>query len=245
MAGLFDDVQTDDSIVEDKDTLGGGFGPVDSGLYDLTIKYAYGHVSPNGAKAVSFVFKTEDGKEVKDTQYITSGTKKGVKNFYLDKDGKKNYLPGFSKVNSLCLLTAGKNISALTTEPNTIMLYNFDAKGDVATEVEMITDLVGKTITAGIIKQTEDKVKKNDQSGAYEATGETREVNEMDKYFRHSDGLTVTEIKAKSSEPVFKEKWSDKWTGQSRDKSTGTATAGTPGAPNAYGADAPKENLFG
>ena len=42
-----------DNIAEDKDTLGGGFTILESGVYDATVKYAYLSQAKSGAGAVS------------------------------------------------------------------------------------------------------------------------------------------------------------------------------------------------
>ncbi len=247
---MFDNLKIDDEIQEEKDSLGGGFGPVDSAVYDLEIKHAYTSISAGGAMAMNLLFTTKDGKEIRAQEWMTSGTAKGCKNFYMIKKdgketGKKAYLPGFNAINSLCLLTVGKNISDCdATVKKTIKLYNFDAGEQIPTEVDMVMELVGQTVTAGVIREIVDKKAKNDATGKYEPTGETREINTVDKYFRQRDGLTVVEIKAKAESAEFKQQWADKWTGQIKDSSTAKTTGGTTGAPVASGASAPKENLF-
>lgn len=257
---LFDNLETDDDVREEKDSLGGGFGAVDSGIYDLKVKYAYITESAGGAAAMNLHLETEDGKILRDQQWMTSGKAKGQKNYYMVKEqgketGERAYLPGFNAVNNLCLLTIGKDISkkdgagvqigaAASITEKTIPLYSYDDGGEVPTKVQMVMDLLGQKVTAGVLKQIVDKKKKDDATGEYEPTGETKEVNEVDKYFRQRDGMTVTEIKARATEAAFKDAWAAKYTGEIQDKSCGTATAGTAGTPAASGANAKKENLF-
>lgn len=236
---------TDSNISDEKDSVGGN-GPLESGLHLLTIATAYINKASSGALGLVLSFKTEDSKEVRQTLWMTSGTAKGGHNYYTDKNGEKQYLPGFNHANSLALLTTGKEISALDTETKVINVYSADAKAEVPTKVEMVMDLLNKEILVGLIKQTVDKTKKND-AGVYEATGETRDENEIDKLFRAKDRMTTAEIRAQATEAVFADTWATKWTGKTKDRSKGAA-AGLAGVPKLGGAPAaskkPTTSLF-
>ena len=223
---------TPTDINEETDNLG-GFSPLDSALYGLTIKLAFITFAASKAMCMNVHFETENKQELRQQFYVTSGEAKGCKNFYVNKKGEKFFLPGFNQANALCLLTLALPLGDMVTELKTINLYDHTAGKEVPTNVEMITALIGHKIIGGVIKQIEDKNKKNEETGEYEATGETRTANEVDKFFRDRDGMTVPEIKAKATESVFKDKWADKWTGQVKDKSTGVAGPGAPGGATA------------
>ena len=108
--------------------------------------------------------------------------------------------------------------------------------------MQALTELHGQQIIAGVLKQTVDKTKKND-SGVYVATGETRDENEIDKFFRAKDSLTVAEILAQASEATFINSWREKNAGVTRMKAKGAS--GTAGAPAAAAPPAaPKKSLF-
>lgn len=241
---LLKNLETKAGVEGEKDILGGG-GALDSGLYDLTIKVAYVTTSSGGALALNTVFDY-NGKEVRQQFWMTSGNDKGNKNTYT-KDGKEFYLPGFISANSLALLTVGKEISQLDLEEKTIKLYDFEAKGEVPTKVQVFTELTGQTITAGVQKQTVDK---NIDSGQvdgngrkiYVPSGETRDINEVVKFFRADDGLTVPEIEAQVTEAKFKNDWDAKYTGKTINKAKGSKDGVTAGAPSA-GAK-PTKSLF-
>lgn len=228
---LLKNLTTDESIANERDSVG-GFGPLESGLYKAKIDLAYIQKSDGGAMALVIHLKTEDGKDIRSTQWMTSGTAKGCLNYYTDKKGDKQYLPGFLHANSLALLTVGKEIADLDTEVKVINKYNADAKAEIPTKVDMVTDLIGKEITVGLVKQIVDKTQKGDD-GKYYPTGETREENEIDKLFRASDNKTTAEIRAQVEDASFFQTWADKWTGKVKDKSTKGAAgnAGTAGAP--------------
>ena len=242
---LLKNLTTDDSIANERDSVGNG-GAVESGLYPSKVALAYMTKSSGGAVGIVLHLKTDGGREVRNTVYVTSGTAKGGTNFYTDKEGKKQYLPGFNLMNSLALLTVGKELSELDTETKVVNAYSAEAKAEVPTKVEMITELLGQEIIAGVVKQIVDKTKKDD-GGVYQPTGETREQNEIDKFFRARDKMTVAEIRAQAAEPAFYDTWDAKHTGKTQDKSKGVgANGGTAGAPKAAGGGTakPKASLF-
>src|SRR5271170_5746677 len=103
---LLKNLSTDDSIFNEKDSVGNG-GPVESGLYPATISLAYVTKAASEALGLVLVAKTASGRDVKQTLWMSSGKEKGGKNYY-EKDGQKHYLPGFLIANSLALLTVGK-----------------------------------------------------------------------------------------------------------------------------------------
>ena len=244
---LLKNLTTDDSIANERDSLGGG-GVLASDCYPGKVALAYISKSEGGALGLVVSIKTTEGREIRDTLWMTSGTAKGGKNYY-EKDGQKNYLPGFIAANSLSLLTVGKEISDLDTEEKVVALWNKDAKAEVPTKVQMVTDLLGQEIITGLIKETVDKTQKTD-AGTYVPTGETRDQNVIDKFFRASDRKTTAEIRAQVEEAKFIDDWITKWKGQVRNKAGKSGAVGTVGAPKAGAANAPTmakpaKSLFG
>lgn len=240
---------TDENIADEKDFVGGN-GPLDSGLYTATVESAYIEKSQGGALGLVLNLKTNAGQYVRQTLWMASGNAKGNKNYFEDRNGQKQYLPGFTHANSLALLTVGKEIGQLDTETKVMNVYNFEAKSEVPTKVEMVMDLVGQEVIVGLIKQTVDKNALNQTSGKYEPTGETREENEIDKIFRASDRMTTAEIRAQAEEAVFVDTWNEKWAGKVRDRAKGASKglAGVPkmgNAPAAAAASKPTTSLFG
>jgi hypothetical protein len=246
---LLKNLKSDSSIAGEKDVLGGS-GVFDSNYYNFTVTMAYLQESSGGALGLFLTLKDKaSGKELRNTQYLTGGRDKGQKNYYEDKQGEKQYLPGFLIGNSLAMLTTGHEISDLNTEEKTISIYNFDAKAEVPTKVPVLMDLLGKDINAGILRVTEDKTKKGDD-GVYRPTGETRDVNEIDKFFCAKEGkehYTTAELIAKAEAPEFYKAWTEKNAGKTRVKAS--KQSGTAGAPAKAGAPAgggkPASSLFG
>lgn len=241
---LLKNLTTDTSISNETDSVGSS-GPLDSGLYTAKVAMAYINTAASGALGLVVHLKTEAGREVRQTLWMTSGTAKGCKNYY-EKDGEKHYLPGFLHANSLSLLTVGKEISDLETETKVVKLYSSEAKAEVPTKVEMLMDLIDQDIIVGVIRQTVDKTKKDD-NGVYQPTGETRDENDIDKLFRAKDSMTTAEIRAQAEEASFIHTWETKWAGKVKNKAKGVAAgSGTAGAPKAAaGTKKPTTSLFG
>lgn len=240
---LLANLQTDDSIENETDTLGGN-APLDSGVYNATVTMAYIMRSQGGATGLVLHLMTDVGKEFRQTLWVTSGDAKGNKNYYTTKTGEKRYLPGFNIANSLTLLTLGKEIAQLDAEEKVIKVWSADEKKEVPTKMPVLTELLNQNIIAGIIKQVVDKSAK-DGNGNYVPTGETREVAEIDKLFRHKDKLTTAEIRSGSETPEFYNGWKEKWTGQVRNRATtGSNTSGAKTSAAFAGTAKPKASLF-
>jgi len=240
---LLKNLTTDSSIADEKDSIGGSV--LESGAYLAKVTLAYVTKSNGGATGLVLKTKTADGRDINQTLWMTAGTAKGGKNFY-EKEGVKHYLPGFIAANALSVLTTGKDIAELDTETKVVKVYSSEAKAEVPTKVEVVVDLLGKDIIIGLIKQTVDKTVKG-ADDKYESTGETRDENEIDKFFRAEDKLTTAEIRANASEPAFYNTWGAKWNGVTRNKAKGVA-AGTAGAPKAAAGGGTKKattSLFG
>lgn len=244
---LLSGLTTDESINNEKDTLGGG-GALDTDLYKSTITMAYLNKSKGGALGLNIHFKTDQGREFRQTLWISSGDAKGNKNYYENKQGERNYLPGFLHADAICLLTLQKGITEMDTEEKVVNVYSPEAQAEVPTKVECLVDLINEEVVVALQKQIVDKRQKADD-GSYQPTGETREENEIDKIFRASDGMTTAEIRAKAEEATFVHSWKEKWQGKTRDRSTGAAGGAKAGAPKAAGAAAggtskPRQSLF-
>jgi len=230
----------DASIEQEKDTLGGGGFVWDTGLYDVVIDSVYMDQSKGGAYSLNFVFKTAEGKELRNTQYVTSGTAKGTRNYY-EKDGKKHYLPGFTAANDIAVAATGKELSGLEMEDKIVEIYDFDLKKKVPTTKPVFMEMIGKTFKLGVQKVKEYKNIKND-AGDYVPGPDIKEFNEVAKSF-NNEGLTSVEAKAGITEPEFVNKWLERNKADFvKDKTKGvtpTAGGGASGMPAAGTGAAP------
>ena len=235
-----------DGLEEARDTLGGG-GAIDSDSYTGVIKLAYAGASSGGARFLA-VHVDVNGREYRETLYVTN---KQGQNYY-EKGGKRIPLPGFTVANDLALLSTGHPLSAQDVEEKIAQLYNFEERKEIPTKVQAVTSMMGKSITIGVLKSIVDKTKKNEQTGAYDPTGETREENNIDKVFHAETKKTVSEFTGGVANGEFHDKWVEKNKGQVRNKATGaTGKSGLPGgqggaAPAAGGGKpAGSKSLFG
>lgn len=237
---MFNQIQTASDVQQEKDVLG-GVRVVDTDVYPATIKLAYAGKSKGGALSLT-IHADIGGTELRHTFWVTN---KQGQNFY-EKNGKKDFLPGWNAANGICLLIANKELTQLTPETKTVKLWDFDAKAEVPTQVEAMTELHGGQVLLAVQKQLVDVNQETAPgSGVYVPSGKTREQNEIDKVFFIDDGRTVTEIRNNTPTAEFKEKWLAANKGKvfdRTDKKAG-ASAGMPGA-NA-GASRPANSLFG
>jgi len=254
-------LKIDDNIVleQEQDRVGGGNRTLDSDIYGFVVDAAYLGASKGGAASVSFILKDKKtGDLFKPTIYVTSGRDKGCKPYFTKRDestGKETHtpLPGFLIANSIAELTTGVPLADQPQEEKVVKIYDFEAKAEKPTKVQMLVDLIGKEIHLGVIRQTVDKNKDNG-SGVYVPTGETRDENEVDKVFCAREGfefMTQTEIKAKRAgddtiEAVFHKTWLEANKGKTRNKAKGASGAAGGVAKSAGGAASskPKTSLF-
>lgn len=244
---LLKNVKSQEGVEQEKDVLGGA-GVLDSGAYPFKVGMAYVAKSEGGAVGLFLTFKGENNKEVRQTLWMTSGDKKGNKNTYQDKNGKDQYLPGYLLANSLSQLTTGKEIGDLEEEEKVINLYSYELKKEVPTKALVLTELLNQDIVVGLIRETVDKTKETSPgSKEYVATGETRDQNEIEKFFCGKEdylNMTLTEVQAKAEKAEFYSKWVEKNTGVTKNKAKGAS--GTAGAPKAAagGTAKPSKSLF-
>lgn len=244
MTKMFGNLTTD-GLEESGDRLGGGF-LFESGVYTGTVKMAYaGKASQSEATSITVLIDF-DGREFRETLWVTN---RNGENSYADKKdaNKKHPLPGFTMVDDLCLVTTGHGLADQNVEEKVVKIYDFEHRKDMPTNVPVLVDLIGKPITAAVLKQTVDKQKKND-AGVYVNTGETREENTVDKFFHTESRRTVTEIKQGIEEAIFIDAWDQKNKGKTRNRAKGGADNGKAGAPGAGApgaAQKPKQSLFG
>lgn len=107
------------------------------------------------------------------------------------------------------------------TEPRVINLYDFNAKKELPKEVPMLMDMVGKQVKLAISLNLVDKTAKDDNTGKYKPTGETKEENSITKVFHPVSNKTVPEVKA-GQEASFHDAWLDKNKGQVFNKTSKT-----------------------
>lgn len=241
--GLFSNVKTDNSVEETQDRLG-GFSLPDSDAYDSTIKMAYASKSEGGAQAVNFEFDLGNGMTHRETLWVTN---KQGQNYY-EKNDKKFLLPGFIAANDIFLAALEKGLldDSLVSEDKVVKIYDYDARTELPKTVPVFTEILGKPVTLGLVKQLVDKNVK-DAAGNYVPSGETREEVIIDKVFHTGTKLTMNEARNNQA-PDFYPQWVEKNKGTVRNRAKGASQQGG-AAPVAGGASAPaggaRKSLFG
>lgn len=175
----------------EEDFLSSG-GVLDTDVYQATIKTAYLQDSQSSkAQAVNLLLDV-NGREVRPQIWVSN---KNGDVTYVDKKTKEDKnLPGFNQINSLAMLVLGKELGELDVEELTVKLYDFDAKKELPQAVDCFSELHGEKVYVAIQRQTVDKTKKNDSTGEYEPTGETRDQNEVVKFFAADKMVTISEV---------------------------------------------------
>ena len=173
-----------------------------SGVYQGTIKLAYlESVGSAGSKKLIVLLDVED-TEIKDSEIVlnSSGTN-------LCKDGKK-LLPGFLKMNAMCVCATGAELGKQAFEEKDIEIWENREK-KVAKRMVAVT-LLGKQVLVGIqnaICSTSQK-----QGDTWVNTDKTYTTNLVDKYFG-LNGKTHKEI-VTNAEPVYIDTWKEKFEGR-------------------------------
>jgi hypothetical protein len=233
----------DDFEGANEDTLpGSGRGPLDTGLYPMTVELAYLDKSSGGAQCVHVTFKEYDGeRRLRITEYVSAGDAKGNATFYWS-NGKKRPLPGLDKMNQLALVTTGKQLGNLEPEQKTVKLMNWDTRQEEPTQVSALTQMMGQEVLVGVVKNRENK-RARQSDGSYAATNEERVFADANKFFTKT-GHTIAE-KAANVDADFVGRWQEKFpTGYVRDTYEAQAGSG-PAASPAPATGAAVKSVFG
>lgn len=242
---------TSDGLETTGDSLG-GFSAVNSDIYTGKIKSFYAGKSAGGANSLTLELALPGGRSYRETVYMTN---KQGQNFFLNKqdNSKKVPLPGFTIINDIALCTLGVPLAELAFEDKVLNIWDSEAGKEMPKSVPVAIDILGQEITVAIHKNLEDKTVK--QGDSYVPTGDSKEVNVIDKVFNTATKMTVAEAMAGEKTPQFHDAWLERNKDKVRDKTSkndntvGAGAAGRPGVPTA-GAPAAagggaRKSLFG
>jgi len=213
--------------VEEQDVLGGF--TFAGGLYPGGIKMAYIDAWKSGALFVGIELALlVDGKERTHKEMITISNKDGEFEYADKKSGEKQTMPGFQMIDTLFRLATGKGFVEQTPVVKKVKM-----RGENNTEVmedrEVFMETVGKRVHLGMILSEVDKTKKNDMTGVYEPTGETRQENTLHKVFEYETKKTIAEVKANLPAKFF-EGWEKNFADKVINKVKGTKAVAASGA---------------
>lgn len=253
----------------EEDYLGGGGGVLETDIYPAEIKYAYiGKANNSDARNLTICLKINN---LEITRQIWMTNRDGDVTYTDKKTKEVKNLPGFNQVNSLCMLLCSKEVGQMDVEEKTLNLYDYESKKEVPQAVDCFVDLHGLKLNVALQKQTVDKTEKNEATGDYEPTGETRDVNEIIKFFPEDRLVTISEvayfikslggdfdevlrdgdlskaIAKMTSDGDYATKWLEKNRGQTWDRSTkttGKSFGGNKAASSGGGEKKAKPSLF-
>ena len=176
--------------VED-DFIGGG-GVLSTDIYPATIKYAFvGKAQNSDARNLTICLKV-NGLEISRQIWMTNRNGDVT---YTDKKTKEDKnLPGYNQVNGLCMLLCSKEVGDMEVEEKQLSLYDYESKKEIPQAVDCFVELHGLNLQVAIQEQIVDKTEKNEASGEYEPTGETRNINEFIKFFPEDKLVTISEV---------------------------------------------------
>ncbi len=226
--GFLGDVNTSEIAKQESDRRKGGHTQA-SGVYGATVKYAYTGKSQGGAHCVHLLFDLDNGGKHKETIYVTKKT------------GEPTF--GFNLVNALSVLGVKKKLKGMPTSKKTINIWDWKTKKDAPTEVDMLDDLIGGRVSLALTRRIENGSKLNDATGDWDKTKKKITKNVINKFFQLDTNLSMTELKAGSTEAKAFEGWEKDWKGVDDDKYEEITSAGTEGTPQA-GAAASTTDLF-
>lgn len=235
------------NLADERDVVGKKKFTLDSNIYDFIIKVAYISESNSGALAMNLVLDDGQGNQMKETVYFTTNTANGNRNYYIDKNDKSEQpLPGYSIANAVCVFGAKMKLDTALTklQKKSVKIWNKEAKGEVPTEVDVITALTGQRVACAVQEIIEDAQSKNTTTGKYEANGKTRTKNEIKKVMRSDDRFTMAEARAKAEESTFAPSWLDANKGETWDVSTGKKASGGSAGASTDASDAEDDDLF-
>lgn len=234
---MFEDLAQNNDIVEAEERLG-GFSVMPSDIYRLTIKLAYvvfSQTPDSKARGVAFTFVNKDGVEFNETFWVTN---KAGQNYSIDdNDPKKTKkaLRGYTTVNNICNLVAGKDLSGMDIQDKTFKIYDFSERKELNKSVPTLVDLIGKTIVGAVHHEIVNKQKKDDRTGKYEPIADTREQNVLDRVFDEDSLMTPSEIRKKATTPDIYTGWLERYKGKVRDRTDKNLKGNSSGAPAASG----------
>ena len=248
---MLDKLKTAHDTEEATDHLGGGFGVVESNVYQMEIKNMYMIQSPKGAIGVVLEGELDNGSKYTETTYISN---RDGETFYV-KDGKKFKMPGFITMDNICIIATGESLVDNHTEDKVVSMWDSESGKEVNRSVPVFVDVIGEVIAVAIQQIRENKTKENSTTGKWEPINEERIINQIVSVYDVESQKTVYEA-MNDKESTHWEAWKAKNEGKVWDKykEVSGGAGGRKGSPRKSIAQSssdedteaapPKKNLF-
>jgi len=95
---------------------------IKSDVLKVIVDKAYVTTTDNGAKRFDIEFKTENGRTIFATEYVTSGNDKDNKSYYIDKNGKPQPLQGVIRIQKF-FKACGIDMAKAKTEKTMVEMF--------------------------------------------------------------------------------------------------------------------------
>lgn len=216
----------------------GGKFTVDSDVYNATITemvaYATGKKDQvQGILELELELPSGDKRTYK--HFMTLMSEDGNSTYRDSKTGKEILYEDVSILTEICNITCRAFPEELETHDTMIEIYDFDTKGKRPVQATSLSPLKGQQIKVAILEY-EDPVRKQDASGKWVETEETRLKNKIDLVMQAESGKTLKELQAQSETPVAHDTWKEYWSGKVKEvvskKSSKKTTKASQGSVN-------------
>lgn len=226
---------------QESENVGGGRPIFDSNVYSAKVKQAYLDVSPSGAKFCDVTLDI-NGKDYQERLWLTNSKGEG---FYLDRDNNPQPMGGLTRFDELLFAAGFANAGAAGIGPANVRMWDNDSRAFVIKQhATVVTGLRDKEVLVALLRQTENKTKRNQNTGKYEKINEKIETNSIQKFASPSK-QTQLEAVNKVDPPTFIDAWVKQWEGKVRDNYKQQKNAASEGIPSASGGAAAADDIFG
>lgn len=204
--------QHDDVIEQSKYTL-------DTGAYPGTISMAYVYRTASGATMCAIQVAFDSGKEATFTDCIVSGNAKGNKNYYIDRNGSKQYMPGYINIRNIHGVATGEfDLAKAATDTRKVKPIHRKADENELEDVAALVDMIGKRMVFAVQEIRKNKQAKTD-TGSYANLPEEQLINEVvggacaniDTRCTYNEAVAGTEAK-------YLDSWTARNAGKLKDK---------------------------
>lgn len=226
---------------QETESVGGSRTLFESGIYKGTVKQAYLDAYDSGSRFVSITLDI-NGKDYEERLLLTNGR---GESFWNNDKGEPQQYTGLTRFEELAFAAGFPNVQATAPGPGMIRAWDKDAKSFVLRQhASVLNSLKGKEVLVAIMKTSQNKQKKNPNTGKYDKLNEAEEINQIDK-FANLQGQTQLEAAKNVNPPQFMAAWKEKWTGKTNDRYKEQKGAPSQGTPTASGGGAAADSLFG
>lgn len=217
---------------EEKGSIGGGkkFSIDEDGVYVALIDMVTWNESKNGASCwYELTLKTEDERKIRTKMFVIN--KDGL-TYRVDKEGRTRNNPDFSRMAGINFIVNGEWDGLPVPEEREVMVYDYDARTEIAKTMPIVPSLIGKPIGIAVKMVLED---------GYPDETVSRTVAEIRNFLDPVDFKSATELREgkdaqvvedfkksieKSPAPLDKRK-------KSKDGATASTTSNAPKKPAA------------